>query len=312
MNIVLLGNNQAAILAAQAIRCRPSYRLRVVVPAKKKVHSWHDSLYDYAVKAGVCVYCYNNINQSSFIDDMQDFCPDLFLSIYYDQILSSKLLSIPRLASINVHPSLLPKYRGNAPIIWAIVNGETETGVSFHHMVPGVDRGAIVMQQTVAINANDTAYEVHQKCNELVAEMLPVFFRRLENRDLLGTKQLGASSFYQKSDANLNCIDWQRDSAQRIHNIIRALSKPLPGAYSYFRQQRWYLWRSNLLDSFKFSGPIKPGGLLSDQAGRLLVATKAEVLQILELGTSAKHVISATEFIQQFCPLTNESFVSSV
>lgn len=309
MNIVLFGNNQAAIYALQEIQRRENYRVWVVTPANKKVHGWHESLYDYAIKSGVQhVHSYADINQSDFADQMAEFKPDLFLSIYYDQIINENLLRLARIASINVHPSLLPKYRGTAPIIWAIVNGESETGVTFHYMESTVDSGAILMQRLVPISATDSGYDVHQKCNQLIARLLPEFFDCIDTGQLQSSMQSGESSFYKKSDAKLNCINWHKDDALRIYNIVRALARPLPGAFTYFRNRKCYLWKTGLCEQ---NGPgrfANPGMLVILDQDHLYVRTKSGLLQIMDIEVDCGRILTGSEFIREFRPVAQEYF----
>jgi len=242
MKVVLLGNNSAArhvldILLAHGVD------LMVVVPFQKKVHSWHESLYDHAIERGIkALYDPENINSPIFIDEIKKFSPDLIVSVYYDQILRKEIISLPSKASINIHPSLLPRYAGTAPLIWAIINNEDKTGITIHHIDSGIDSGNIIMQDEVEITREDTGYSLHLKAAEKVKELFSRFMDDYDRLLASARPQEGTRTYYSKSTPSKNEINWS-DSAEQIYNIVRALTKPLPGAYTYFLGERCYIWK---------------------------------------------------------------------
>lgn len=299
MKIVLFGNNRAAINVLRVMLARPSYEIRVVVPATRVVHEWHDSLYRYAHQAGIeAVYDAENINNPVFVEEMKAFHPDVFLSVYYDQIIGKDLLSVPRLACVNVHPSLLPEYKGVAPLIRVIANGESETGVTFHYMDESIDTGPVILQQSLDIMPDDTGYSLHMRCAELVTGMAETFFDRLERDQLEASEQSGPGSIYRKSDPVLNNIDWD-DSAKKINNIIRALTKPLPGAYSWIKGLKCNLWSVDVVEKALVSEALKQGSICLMAGQRYpLIKASDHFIRLREVGVGGLQ-LSGDELVKR-------------
>jgi methionyl-tRNA formyltransferase len=158
--------------------------------------------------------------------------PDFLFSFYYRRMLKSAWLRIPRRGALNMHGSLLPKYRGRAPVHWAILKGETETGASLHYMVEKPDAGALVDQQSVAILENDTALDVSRKVAQAAAQVL----RRSLPLLVAGTAaaqplELGKGSYFGRRTPEDGRIDW-RCGARTVHDLVRAVAPPFPGAFT--------------------------------------------------------------------------------
>ena len=162
---------------------------------------------------------------------MGDRQTDLLLSVYYTQIFSTSLLDVVRGPRLNFHPSLLPRHRGTAPLIWAIAEGDTQTGVTVHELTRGVDTGPMLWQRRLPIHPDDTGYSLHLKAAALVRSIAADLLRRLQlGRDLPdAVAQSGTSTVHTSRDPQLNRIDWTQPS-DRIRNVVRALAWPLPGA----------------------------------------------------------------------------------
>jgi methionyl-tRNA formyltransferase len=191
---------------------------------------WFASVAELATLHGIPVITPDNPNTPEVVEQIRALQPDFYFSFYYREMLKRELLEIPKLGALNMHGSLLPKYRGRVPVNWAIIKGETETGSTLHYMTEKPDNGDIVAQQAVPILPNDTALEVFQKVT-VAAEMalnqcLP---------DLLaGTAQeikqdLSKGAYFGGRKAEDGVIDWSQD-ARSIHNLVRAVAPPYPGA----------------------------------------------------------------------------------
>ncbi|MBI3480855.1 MAG: formyltransferase [Nitrosomonadales bacterium] len=191
---------------------------------------WFDSVAELAALHGIPVITPDNPNAPEVIAQIRALQPDFFFSFYYREMLKRELLEIPKSGALNMHGSLLPKYRGRVPVNWAIIHGETETGSTLHYMTEKPDNGDIVAQQAVPILPNDTALQVFQKVT-VAAEMalhdvLPAL--------LAGTapklkQDLSKGGYFGGRKAEDGVIDWSR-SAQEIHNLVRAVAPPYPGA----------------------------------------------------------------------------------
>jgi methionyl-tRNA formyltransferase len=201
--------------------------------------------------------------------------PDLIFSFYYRRMIPTAVLRTARLGAFNMHGSLLPHYRGKAPVNWAVLHGETRIGVTLHHMVARPDAGDMVDQDGVAVAPNETAFEIMQR---LVPVARAVLTRQL---DALKT---GAAPRHAQDDAQATYfsgrrpedgrIDW-RQPATAIHNLVRAVAPPYPGAFADSAGRKLMVWRTRLA-----AGNGAPGTVLS--AAPLIVAAGEGALEILD------------------------------
>ncbi|MBI4870542.1 MAG: methionyl-tRNA formyltransferase [Candidatus Riflebacteria bacterium] len=245
MKIALLGNNLAAVKVFDAI-LDGGHEVFVVCPFGGKLHNWHASLFDHVHRRGVqTLFAPENVNHPLFLDELAAFAPDLMVCVYYNQAVRQPMLEIPRLGCVNVHPSLLPAYRGTAPLVWAIINGETRTGVTFHKMTARYEEGEILLQRSLEIGPDETGYELHQRAAVLVDAMFREFVADPERHLAAARPQTGTPSGYTAADGNRNQLDWTA-TARTLHNAVRALAPPLPGARGQFDGLRCFLDRTRL------------------------------------------------------------------
>lgn len=192
---------------------------------------WFGSVAELAARNDIAVISPADPNSSEVIEQVRACRPDVLFSFYYRHMLGADLLSIPRIGAFNVHGSLLPKYRGRVPVNWAVLHGETETGASLHRMEIKPDAGALLDQQAVAILPNDTAWAVFQKITcateRLLLRCVPLL---LEDRARETPLDLTAGSYFGGRRPEDGRIDWQL-AAREIHNLIRAVAPPYPGAF---------------------------------------------------------------------------------
>lgn len=178
-----------------------------------------------------------NINDGHVIQKIKELKPDLMILVAYGQILSKEVLDIPTLGCLNIHPSLLPKYRGSAPIQWAIIRGETETGISFLFMNEKIDSGDIIAQKKVEILPEETFRELNQRLASKSAEMIEVILEKIKIGNFQKISQTQERYFYARKLNKMDCrIHWEND-AVNIYNLIRGLS-PVPGAYTEFKGKK--------------------------------------------------------------------------
>ena len=193
---------------------------------------WFDSVASVAAERGIPVITPDDPNVGEIITRVRALNPDFLFSFYYRQMLKPPLLAIPKRGALNMHGSLLPNYRGRAPVNWAVINGETETGATLHYMVEKPDAGDIVIQQAVPILPNDTALEVFNKVTAAAAQALDHSLPGL----LAGTaprtpQDLSKGSYFGARKPEDGRIDWSWPAA-RIHNLVRGVAPPYPGAFS--------------------------------------------------------------------------------
>lgn len=191
---------------------------------------WFESVQKLAELHGIPTITPDNPNVPEVIGQIQALQPDFYFSFYYREMLKAPLLAIPKRGALNMHGSLLPKYRGRVPVNWAIIRGETETGATLHYMTEKPDNGDIVSQQAVPILPDDTAFEVFQKVT-VAAEMalngvLPTL---LAGTAKAARQDLSKGAYFGGRKAEDGIIDWSQ-SAREIHNLVRAVAPPYPGA----------------------------------------------------------------------------------
>ncbi|HLP98983.1 MAG TPA: formyltransferase [Sideroxyarcus sp.] len=195
-----------------------------------KENIWFDSVQQLAELHGIPVITPDNPNVPEVVEQIAALQPDFYFSFYYREMLKAPLLAIPKRGALNMHGSLLPKYRGRVPVNWAIIRGETETGSTLHYMTEKPDNGDIVAQQAVPILPNDTAHEVFQKVT-VAAEMalngvLPALLAGTAKAE---KQDLSKGAYFGGRKAEDGIINWSQ-SAQEIHNLVRAVAPPYPGA----------------------------------------------------------------------------------
>ncbi|MCQ2377928.1 MAG: bifunctional UDP-4-amino-4-deoxy-L-arabinose formyltransferase/UDP-glucuronic acid oxidase ArnA [Victivallaceae bacterium] len=205
---------------------------------------WFDSVAEFAGARGIPVYAPEDVNHPVWVKRIAGMKPDFLFSFYYRNIVRSELLAIPRLGALNLHGSLLPKYRGRVPINWAIINGETESGVTLHYMTEAVDAGDIVDQEKVEISPRETAKSLFDKsvaaARKMLARALPLLAagkakRIMQNED-------DATLFHGRKPADGE-IQWSK-SAVEIDRLVRGVTKPYPGAFSFLGDRKCFFWET--------------------------------------------------------------------
>lgn len=191
---------------------------------------WFDSVAELAALHGIPVITPDNPNTPEVVEQIRALQPDFFFSFYYREMLRRELLDIPKSGALNMHGSLLPKYRGRVPVNWAIIHGETETGATLHYMTEKPDNGNIVAQQSVPILPDDTALHVFQKVT-VAAEIAlnGVLPSLLAGKAQAVRQDLSKGAYFGGRKAEDGIIDWSMN-AKTIHNLVRAVAPPYPGA----------------------------------------------------------------------------------
>ncbi|WP_275074827.1 bifunctional UDP-4-amino-4-deoxy-L-arabinose formyltransferase/UDP-glucuronic acid oxidase ArnA [Providencia rettgeri] len=194
------------------------------------------------------VFAPENVNHPLWIERIREMKPDVIFSFYYRDMLSEELLAIAPKGAFNLHGSLLPKYRGRAPINWALLNGESETGVTLHKMVAKADAGDIVAQEKVAITDTDTGLTLHAKVREAAEVLLDKTLPLIEAGSYKTIAQdESQATYFGRRTAEDGQIDWNR-SAKEINCLIRAVTEPYPGAFTYLGARKMVIWRARVLD----------------------------------------------------------------
>lgn len=222
------------------------------------------------------VYAPEDVNHPLWLERIRQLQPDVIFSFYYRNMLSEALLALAPVGGFNLHGSFLPRYRGRAPVNWALLNGETETGVTLHKMVKRPDAGDIVSQLAVAIEPQDTALILHGKLKHAAQTLLQKTLPTLLMGEISLTPQdESQASYFGRRTAADGEIHWQQ-SAQKIHNLVRAVTEPYPGAFSYLGERKLTVWRSRVLE---IQHQKRPGTVLSSDP--LIVACGEGAVEII-------------------------------
>lgn len=248
----------------------------------------------FAAEQGLAVYQPTRVKAIEFVEKLQELEPELIVVVAFGQILSKEILSIPRWGCINVHASLLPRYRGAAPMQWAIVRGEKETGITTMYMDEGLDTGDMLLKESLPITTDMTAAELHDKMMELGANVLEKTLSELSAGTLRRIPQDGALSTYAPLlSKNTGHIAWDK-SAREIHDLVRGLNS-WPGAYSTLQGKTFKIWRTQIAHE---EANAKPGKIISQTMNGLLVATGKGMLEITELQAPNGKKMAANDYMR--------------
>jgi methionyl-tRNA formyltransferase len=231
-----------------------------------------------AREKAVPVFTPGNVNTPEWIERVSAMRPDLILSVYYRNMISAKILGLPRLGAFNMHGSLLPKYRGRAPINWAVLHGESRIGMTLHRMVQSADAGAIIDQEGVELGPRDTAEEAFRKVLPCAKCVLARQIDALLSGTARETPQdhAQATKFTGRKPED-GRIDWAQGSSQ-IFNLIRAVTDPYPGAFTEIAGARLMVWWAEPDSAVTKGKRGAPGEVLS--LAPLVVATGDGALEL--------------------------------
>ena len=228
---------------------------------------WWRSVRELADRRRIPVICPLDVNAPSVVDEIRALEPDCLFSVMFRQLLRPALLEIPTRGGFNLHPSALPKFRGRASINWVLVKGESETGVTLHYMVEKPDRGDIVAQRCFPIDEEDTALTLHLRATAearcLVREVYPLLRDGRAPRIPQDPEQ---ASYFGGRHPEDGEIDWQWP-ARRIYNLIRAVTHPYPGAFTWHRGRALHIWWASPAGS---ASGLAPGELRMEGPSRVL------------------------------------------
>jgi methionyl-tRNA formyltransferase len=245
---------------------------------------------ELAAGRGLKVMQPERIRDSSFIGALEDINPELIVVVAYGKILPPDILTLPRRGCINVHASLLPKYRGAAPIPWAIIRGEKKTGITTMLMDEGLDTGDILLQGEIDIHRDDTAETLTKKLAEAGASLLIKTLREMEVGSLRPVPQTGIPSYAPPLKKEDGRIDWS-GTAEDIYNFVRGMY-PWPCAYCYLKNERIKITRVKVLKGPGIAGRVEEAG------GQLIVGTGKELISVIELQPEGKKLMTAQDFLR--------------
>jgi methionyl-tRNA formyltransferase len=251
---------------------------------------WFSSVRELAEKSHIPCYT-SDVNEAKNISLLMEIQPDFIFSFYYRSMIKKEILDIPRRGALNMHGSYLPKYRGRVPVNWAVINGETETGATLHHMVEKPDAGDIVDQEKVDIAFTDSAFDVFNKVTDAAALVIARAWPLLrEGKAQRIPMNLAEGSYFSGRKPADGLIDWGK-SAEEIYNLVRGVTHPYPGAFTFFDEKKVIIWQAWPVD-----GNGKPGEVVSEAP--FLVGTGRGLLEILSLQIEGKDEMPAAGFTE--------------
>ncbi len=255
---------------------------------------WFESVAALAALHGIAVITPDNPNAPEVVEQITALRPDFFFSFYYREMLKAPLLVIPKSGALNMHGSLLPKYRGRVPVNWAIIKGESETGATLHYMTEKPDNGDLVAQQSVPILPDDTALQVFQKVTVAAEMALDRVLPELLSGCAPRVKQdLTKGAYFGGRRAEDGIVDWQQ-SAQDIHNLVRAVAPPYPGAMTRLMNKPM-----RILQTLVAKGSVAGRPSFFVEEGRAYAICGQGVLRIVRFELDGCEM-SAVQFAEQF------------
>lgn len=316
LNILFMGTPDFAKESLEAIYNEGHNIIGVVTnidkPKGRGMKMIFSPVKEFALEKNIPVYQPEKVkNNEEFINQIKELNPDVICVVAYGKILPQAILDIPRLGSINVHGSLLPKYRGAAPIQWAVLNGDKQTGITTMYMGQGMDTGDMILKETVDIGDEETTGELWERMSKIGGSLLVKTLKLVEEGKAPREPQGEDFSLAPMLNKEMAKIDWENQTTEQIKNLIRGLN-PIMGAYSTVEGKKIKFWRArsltneDLLDMFPELEEFKdkfldlPEGtiLFSDAKIGLFIKTKDGVLEALEVqGENAKRM-EAKEFLR--------------
>ncbi len=299
MRIVFCGTPDFSVPTLRRQLAEPDFSVEAVVTQPDRPRGRGRNLASPPVKhaaleAGIHVYQPEKIRSDSAYEFFQRVAPDVVVIIAYGQIIPARLIEIPRLGWINLHASLLPRYRGAAPVNWAIANGETRTGLTTMQIDTGLDTGPILLQTEVEIGAEETAPQLLARLADVGAPLMVETLRRLERGEIAPRPQDHAKATsapsLKKQDGR---VDWSL-TAQQIYTRIRAFD-PWPGVFASFRGQTCHIW-GRPAEGALAASTMPPGGLVPSGSELYAVCGDGTCLRLEAVHLEGRKLVSAREF----------------
>lgn len=314
LRIVFCGTPEFAVPSLRRLAARPELSIEAVItqpdrPRGRGGNVTASPVKETALELGLHVYQPESIKSESSQDFLKRLVPDAVVIIAYGQIIPARLLTIPRLGWLNVHGSLLPKYRGAAPIHWAIANGETVTGLTTMQINAGMDTGPTLLRQEVAIGPHETSPELAARMSTIGADLIVETLLKFSSGEISPVpqdeKNVSYAPILKKEDGQIN---WSQN-AQQIYNRMRAFT-PWPGSYSTFRGQKCHLWGRPASPVIAGLQPAtKAPGEVFEYAKEIYVACGEWTLLRLEfVQMEGRKKITAREFANGARLVTGDNF----
>ena len=244
-------------------------------------------------------------NNPEFVEQLKNINPDVICVVAYGKIIPKEILDIPRLGCINVHGSLLPKYRGAAPIQWAVLNGDKETGITTMFMDVGMDTGDMINKEVVQIGDDETTGELWDRLSIIGANLLVKTLEDLENGTYKREKQGDDFTVAPMIKKEMAKIDWENQTSSEIKNLVRGLN-PFMGAFSFLNDKKIKIWKVEKLND---KSEKEPGTVLvSNSKAGLVIATNDGAVSVLEIQGENSKRMGISDYLRGNKILVDEKF----
>ncbi len=257
---------------------------------------------EVALKHQIPVYQPRRVKEPEFVEQLKALAPDIILVAAFGQMLSKDILDFPPYGCINVHASLLPKYRGSAPIQWVILNGEEKTGVTIMKMDVGCDTGDMILKKEIEISKDETGGSLHDKLAGIGGDALLEAIEQIKNGTATFTKQDDTqSTFIKMLSKDMGKIDFSKDAVS-IERMIRGLN-PWPSAYTYYKGKTLKLWQAEVVEDSELTEETKEasfGSIVKVTKEAIYVKTGDKLLKINELQLEGKKRMLTSEFLRGY------------
>lgn len=267
---------------------------------------------EYALEKNIPIYQPEKVRKNEeFINTIKGLNPDIICVVAYGKILPKEILDIPKYGCINVHGSLLPKYRGAAPIQWAVLNGDKTTGITTMYMDIGMDTGDMILKEEVEIGENETTGELWQRLSEIGGKLLVETIDLIKEGNAPRERQGDDFSIAPMLDKSMAKIDWENKTATEIKNLVRGLN-PIMGAYSYINGKKVKFWKVNVIEekqlydlfpdlaeyAYKMKGIIPGTVLFSGDKNGLYIKANEGIIEVIEIQAENAKKMHILDFLR--------------
>ncbi len=300
MKIIYMGTPEFAVGPLRAIYEAGHEVLAVVTQPDKAKGRGKEmqacEVKEYAVSKNIPVLQPMKIKRPEAVELLKEYAADLYIVAAFGQILSQEILDIPKYGCLNIHASLLPKYRGAAPIQWSIINGEEETGVTIMQMDAGLDTGDMLLKKAVKIEEHETGQTLHDKLSIIGSELILEALKQIQEGSIKREKQDDSKSTYASMlSKEMGCIKWEMH-AQEIERLIRGLN-PWPSAFTYYEGKSLKIWEAGIDTSYSGERIEVPGTIIKVEKNEVYVATGSGVLTLESVQLEGKRKMSIHDFL---------------
>ncbi|MCH5250286.1 MAG: methionyl-tRNA formyltransferase [Lachnospiraceae bacterium] len=300
MKIIYMGTPEFAVGALEAlIDAGHQIVLVVTQPDKPKGRGKEmqfTPVKECALRNDIPVFQPVKIKTPEAVEKLREYEADIFVVAAFGQILSEEILNMPKYGCVNIHASLLPKYRGAGPIQWVILNGEKVTGITIMQMDKGIDNGDILLQSTVEIDEKDTGDSLHDKLAEEGAKLIVEAISKIEKGEIVPVKQNDEESCYAKMlQKSMGEVDWNK-SAVEIERMVRGLNS-WPGTYTHYNGKTLKIWASEVSDKENGLPDAVLGTVTSVEKDAFYVRTGENDLRITQVQLEGKKRLPVKEFL---------------